>query len=163
MLSGAAAGCGGIGRRPQVSVCDVPVHAAGELRPQPPGRDLLERVHQSGDGHFRLVPDQQVHVTVSPMLTTAASPWDCRRPRVGSDAVQVRYRYRIYPSLGQQQALARAFGCARVVYNDCLRLRDACHAAGEKISDTAVQRQVITLAKTTPERAWLAEVASVAL
>jgi putative transposase len=77
--------------------------------------------------------------------------------------MQVRYRYRIYPSPGQQQALARVFGCARVVYNDCLRLRDACHAAGEKISDTEVQRRVITLAKCTPERAWLGEVASVAL
>ena len=50
-----------------------------------------------------------------------------------------------------------------MVYNDCLRLRDACHVAGEKISDTEVQRRVITLAKLTPERAWLAEVASVAL
>jgi putative transposase len=77
--------------------------------------------------------------------------------------VQVRYRYRLYPSPGQQQALARVFGCARVVYNDCLRLRDACHAAGEKISDTEVQRRVITLAKLTPERSWLGEVASVAL
>jgi putative transposase len=77
--------------------------------------------------------------------------------------VQVRYRYRIFPSAGQQQALARVFGCARVVYNDCLRLRDACHAAGEKISDTEVQRRVITLAKLTPEREWLGEVASVAL
>jgi putative transposase len=77
--------------------------------------------------------------------------------------VQVRYRYRLYPAPGQQQALARAFGCARVVYNDCLRLRDACHAAGEKISDTEVQRRVITLAKQAPERAWLGEVASVAL
>jgi putative transposase len=77
--------------------------------------------------------------------------------------MQVRYRYRLYPSPGQQQALARAFGCARVVYNDCLRLREACHAAGEKISDTEVQRRVVTLAKLTPERAWLAEVASVAL
>jgi len=44
-----------------------------------------------------------------------------------------------------------------------LRLRDACHAAGEKISDTEVQRRVVTLAKLTPERAWLGEVASVAL
>ncbi|HCU94669.1 MAG TPA: transposase [Actinobacteria bacterium] len=77
--------------------------------------------------------------------------------------MQVRYRYRIYPSPGQEQALARAFGCARVVFNDCLRLRDACHAAGEKISDTEVQRRVITLAKRTPDRAWLGEVASVAL
>ncbi len=77
--------------------------------------------------------------------------------------MQVRYRYRIYPAPGQQQALARVFGCARVVYNDCLRLRDACHAAGERISDTEVQRRVITVAKLTPERAWLGEVASVAL
>ena len=77
--------------------------------------------------------------------------------------MQVRYRYRLYPAPGQQQALARVFGCARVVYNDCLRLRDACHAAGEKISDTEVQRRVITLAKLTPERSWLGEVASVAL
>jgi putative transposase len=50
-----------------------------------------------------------------------------------------------------------------VVFNDCLRLRDACHAAGERISDTEVQRRVITLAKRTAERAWLGEVASVAL
>ena len=88
---------------------------------------------------------------------------DCQRPVACCGVMQVRYRYRIYPAPGQQQALARAFGCARVVYNDCLRLRDACHAAGEKISDTEVQRRVITLAKLTPERAWLAEVASVAL
>src|SRR6266568_870762 len=94
---------------------------------------------------------------------TAANAIDCRRPTVGCGAVQVRYRYRLCPSPGQQQALAGAFGCARVVFNDCLRLRDACHAAGEKISDTEVQRRVVTLAKRTPERAWLADVASVAL
>jgi putative transposase len=62
-----------------------------------------------------------------------------------------------------EQALARAFGCARVVFNDCLRLRDQCHAAGEKISDTEVQRRVVTLAKLTPEREWPAEVSSVVL
>jgi putative transposase len=77
--------------------------------------------------------------------------------------VKVRYRYRIYPSPGQQQALARMFGCARVVFNDCLTLREECRAAGETISDTEIQRRVVTLAKRTPERAWLAEVASVAL
>jgi transposase len=88
---------------------------------------------------------------------------DCQRPTVWSGAVQVRYRYRLYPTPGQQQALARAFGCARVVYNDCLRVRDQAYAAAEKIGDTEVQRRVITLAKATPEREWLAEVASVAL
>jgi putative transposase len=88
---------------------------------------------------------------------------DCHRPVAGLDVVQVRYRYRIYPAPGQRQALARAFGCARVVYNDCLRLREACRTAGEVISDTEVQHRVITLAKRAPERAWLGEVASVAL
>ena len=77
--------------------------------------------------------------------------------------MRVRYRYRLYPTPGQQHALARVFGCARVVYNDCLRVRDEAYAAGEKISDTEVQRRVITLPKASPERAWLAEVASVAL
>jgi putative transposase len=75
----------------------------------------------------------------------------------------VRYRYRIDPTSAQRQALARAFGCARVVYNDALAERHCASQAGEWISDTEVQRRVITQAKRTPERAWLAEVASVAL
>lgn len=74
-----------------------------------------------------------------------------------------RYRYRIYPAASQREMLARTFGCARVVFNDAVRLREEAHAAGEKISDTEVQRRVITLAKLTPEREWLGEVASVAL
>ena len=62
-----------------------------------------------------------------PYMQHAGSPGrhGCRRPALFSVAVQVRYRYRIYPAPGQQQALARVFGCARVVYNDCLRVRDA--------------------------------------
>ena len=75
----------------------------------------------------------------------------------------VRYRYRIDPTPGQRQALARAFGCARVVYNDALTERQRAYQAGERLSDTEVQRRVITQAKRTPERAWLTEVASVAL
>jgi putative transposase len=75
----------------------------------------------------------------------------------------VGYRYRIDPTPGQRQALARAFGCARVVYNDALIERQRAHAAGEKVTDTHVQRRVVTLAKTRPERAWLDQVASVAL
>lgn len=42
-------------------------------------------------------------------------------------------------------------------------LREDAHAAGEKISDTEIQRRVVTLAKGTPEREWLSEVSSVAL
>jgi putative transposase len=84
------------------------------------------------------------------------------RPNMLSSML-VRYRYRIDPTPSQRRALARAFGCARVVYNDALRERERAHAAGEQLSDAEVQRRMITLAKRTPERAWLAEVASVAL
>ncbi|NUP60922.1 MAG: transposase [Nonomuraea sp.] len=38
-------------------------------------------------------------------------------------AVQLRYNYRAYPDATQRRALASAFGCARVVWNDCLRDR----------------------------------------
>ena len=75
----------------------------------------------------------------------------------------VRYRYRIDPTGVQHQALARAFGCARVVDNDALAERRRASLAGDKLSDTELQRRVVTLAKTRPERAWLAEVASVVL
>ena len=75
----------------------------------------------------------------------------------------VRYRYRIDPTPSQRQALARAFGCARVIYNDALAERQRAFAAGENLSDSEVQRRVVTLAKKSPERPWLAEVASVAL
>jgi putative transposase len=70
---------------------------------------------------------------------------------------------RAYPTPGQAALLARAFGGARVVFNDALRARQDAYAAGEKVSDTQVQRRVVTLAKTTSERRWLGEVASVAL
>jgi putative transposase len=85
------------------------------------------------------------------------------RPSWYSGVVIARYRYRLYPDPVQQQTLARTFGCARVVFNDALRTRETAHAAGMKISDTEVQQRVITLAKGTPERAWLGEVASVAM
>ena len=84
------------------------------------------------------------------------------RPNIVSGML-VRYRYRIDPTGVQRQALARAFGCSRVVYNDALAERQRAFAAGEKLSDTEIQRRVITRAKRIPERAWLAEVASVAL
>jgi putative transposase len=68
--------------------------------------------------------------------------------------VQLLYNFRVYPESGQRPALARAFGCARVVFNDGLRLRQEAWAAGlPYIKDTALQKQVITAAKLTPERA----------
>ncbi|WP_235687358.1 RNA-guided endonuclease InsQ/TnpB family protein [Mycobacteroides chelonae] len=73
------------------------------------------------------------------------------------------YKYRVYPTPSQQVALARAFGCARVVFNDALHARQTAHASGLRISDTDVQKLVVTQAKQTSDRAWLADVASVVL
>jgi Helix-turn-helix domain len=39
--------------------------------------------------------------------------------------VQARYRYRIEPTPAQREMLARTFGCARVVFNDAIRCRQA--------------------------------------
>ena len=77
--------------------------------------------------------------------------------------MQLRYQYRVYPTPGQQNRLAQAFGCARVVFNDALRARQVAYQAGLKLSDTDVQKLVVTEAKRTPERQWLGEVASVVL
>ena len=54
--------------------------------------------------------------------------------------MQMRYRYRIEPTPAQQQKLARVFGCARVVFNDALRVRDAAYRAGVKLSDSETVR-----------------------
>jgi putative transposase len=78
--------------------------------------------------------------------------------------VQLRYNYRLYPDTVQREALARSFGCARVVFNDGLRLRQRAREAGERyVSDGELSKRVITQAKDTPERAWLGEVSSVVL
>ena len=78
--------------------------------------------------------------------------------------MQLRYRYRLDPTLAQRQALARAFGCARVVYNDGLRLREDAYRAGLPfVGGVELSRRVVTLAKRTPERAWLGEVSAVVL
>ncbi|WP_102140964.1 RNA-guided endonuclease InsQ/TnpB family protein [Mycobacterium hubeiense] len=77
--------------------------------------------------------------------------------------MQMRYRYRIDPTSAQQAMLSRVFGCCRVVFDDALRVREDAHRAGVKLSDSEIQRRVITEAKTTEARAWLCEVPSVAL
>jgi putative transposase len=77
--------------------------------------------------------------------------------------MQLRYNYRLYPSPGQRAALARAFGCARVVFNDALCARQEARAAGlPYIADTELSA-ALTAAKATPERAWLGEVSAVVL
>jgi putative transposase len=77
--------------------------------------------------------------------------------------VQLRYNYRLYPAPGQAQALARAFGCARVVFNDGLRARQDAHTAGLPYIADAELSARLTAAKAAPGRAWLGEVSSVVL
>ena len=77
--------------------------------------------------------------------------------------MQLRYNYRIYPAPGQQQALARAFGCARVVFNDALRVRQEARAAGLPYLTDGELSARLTEVKATPERAWLGDVCAVVL
>lgn len=60
-------------------------------------------------------------------------------------------------------ALARAFGCARVVFNDAVAAREAARRAGLPLPKDGELSKALTAAKATPERAWLGEVSSVVL
>jgi putative transposase len=72
--------------------------------------------------------------------------------------VKKRFRYRAYLTREQQQAAARVFGCARVIWNDALRIRGAARENGENFPSTvALSKSLITDAKKTPEREWLSD------
>ena len=77
--------------------------------------------------------------------------------------MQLRYNYRLGPARQHRIAFGRAFGCARVVFNDALAAREEAHAAGlPYITDAEVSAR-LTAAKASPGRAWLGEVSSVVL
>ena len=78
-------------------------------------------------------------------------------------SMQLRYNYRLYPTPGQRQALARVFGCARVVFNDGLRARQEAYEAGLPYPSDAELSARLTAVKASPERAWLGEVSAVVL
>ncbi|MGW3669551.1 RNA-guided endonuclease InsQ/TnpB family protein, partial [Streptomyces sp. NPDC005141] len=78
--------------------------------------------------------------------------------------MQLRYAFRLYPDTGQQRALAKAFGCARVVFNDAVRAREEAGAAEQPFPKAAeLSKRLITEAKQTVERSWLGEVSAVVL
>ncbi|WP_431606351.1 RNA-guided endonuclease InsQ/TnpB family protein [Kocuria rosea] len=61
-------------------------------------------------------------------------------------------------------ALARVFGCVRVVFNDVIAARQEAHLTGAVFPTAgALSKRLITEAKKTPQRAWLAEVSTVPL
>jgi putative transposase len=77
--------------------------------------------------------------------------------------MQLRYKYRLYPCPRHRAALGKAFGCARVVFNDGLHAREAAHQAGEPyVTDSDLSAR-LTAIKKAPERAFLNEVSSVVL
>jgi putative transposase len=77
--------------------------------------------------------------------------------------MRLRCRYRLDPDPAHRRALAKAFGCARVVVNDGLRAREDADQAGRLyLSDGELSRR-LTVAKGTAERAWLGEVSAVVL
>jgi putative transposase len=69
----------------------------------------------------------------------------------------------MYPDGPQRQALSRAFGCARVVFNDALAARQAAYAAGAAYLSDKDMSARLTASKETTQRAWLSEVSSVVL
>lgn len=73
-----------------------------------------------------------------------------------------RYRYRAYLTRPDQvTAVAKTFGCARVVYNDVIHDREQAHKAGLPFPKSGdLQKLLITQAKLSPERAWLADTAT---
>ncbi|WGD42750.1 RNA-guided endonuclease InsQ/TnpB family protein [Streptomyces cathayae] len=78
--------------------------------------------------------------------------------------MQLRYAFRLYPQPGQRSALAKAFGCARVVFNDVVRAREDARGAGQPFPKAAeLSRKLITEAKRTAGRSWLGEVSAVVL
>ena len=78
--------------------------------------------------------------------------------------MQLRYAFRLYPDTGQQTALAKAFGCARVVFNDAVYARESARKAGKPFLNIGeLSTRLITQAKQTEERSWLGEVSAVVL
>ncbi|MFI0468013.1 RNA-guided endonuclease InsQ/TnpB family protein [Saccharopolyspora sp. 5N102] len=78
--------------------------------------------------------------------------------------MQLRYGFRLYPTPGQQAALAQAFGCARVVFNDAVRARQNAHTEGLSAPKAGeLSKRLITDAKKTSERSWLSNVSAVVL
>ena len=77
--------------------------------------------------------------------------------------MQLRYSFRVYPNGPQSSALAQAFGCARVVFNDALSVRETARAAGLPFVPSGELSKQLTASKKTPERAWLTDVSSVVL
>ncbi len=64
--------------------------------------------------------------------------------------MQLRYNYRLDPQPRHRAAFGKAFGCARVVFNDGLAARQEAHQAGLPYLTDAELSARLTAAKATP-------------
>lgn len=71
--------------------------------------------------------------------------------------MKARHQYRFYPTDQQRQSLAQLFGCVRVVWNDGL----AFCKQSEKLPGYNKLSSLLTQAKKTDARKWLADVSAV--
>ena len=138
----------------------------GQFAPEVRGyvaHDLLHPGQMRGGEHGMPVLGDENQVDVQDENTVPAGAYSAiaGHETKYTERVRLRYNYRLYPSPGQRAALARAFGCARVVFNDGLRTRREADAAGlPYISDGELSAR-LTTAKATPARAWLGGVSAV--
>ncbi len=78
--------------------------------------------------------------------------------------MKASYKYRIYPNDVHKKALAKLFGCCRVVWNDSLAYCIEQYNKGKKKPSSAeLQKVFITQAKKTEDREWLKEVSNIPL
>jgi putative transposase len=77
--------------------------------------------------------------------------------------MQLRYRYRLDPWPRHRAAFSKAFGCARVVFNDGLHARQENNVTGLPFITDAELSARLTAIKKSPQRAWLNEVSAVVL
>jgi putative transposase len=77
--------------------------------------------------------------------------------------VEKGFKYRFFPTDEQAAQLARTFGCARYVYNQALELRSMAWQQEKKFVGYHETAAKLTEWKKNPDRAFLAEVSSVAL
>mgnify|MGYP001326768311 CR=1 FL=1 len=71
--------------------------------------------------------------------------------------VQKSFRYRLYPTYEQEQAMAIQFGHARFVWNWALALREAAYKETQKGIDYFDLKRRMTALKRQQETAWLKE------
>ena len=107
--------------------------------------------------------EHQVCVTFPNCVSTSAYEVVFIHDTKYTRGVLKRYRFRAYLTVEQEKSCAQLFGCVRVVYNDVVAARENAFRNGEPFVSSSVLSHQLTVSKSTPERAWLAEVSSIPL